>query len=63
MSLTSENVGIAFGLVIFAGAATSLGAAVVFFPKCVKFANLEEVRYVLACGNIVDPNIARAHVA
>lgn len=39
MPIQSENVGIAFGLVIFAGAATSLGAAVVFFPKCVKFAN------------------------
>jgi len=35
----SENVGIAFALVIGAGAATAIGASVVFFPRLVKYAN------------------------
>lgn len=39
MPIQSENVGIAFGLVIGAGASTALGASVVFFPSLVKFAN------------------------
>lgn len=41
MSTTSdsENVGVAFGLVIGAGAATAVGASVVFFPALVKLAS------------------------
>jgi ZIP family zinc transporter len=38
-SVNSENVGVAFGLVIGAGAATSLGAGVVFVPALVKLAS------------------------
>jgi len=38
-SNSSENVGIAFALVIGAGAATALGAGVVFIPWAVKYAN------------------------
>jgi ZIP family zinc transporter len=34
-----ENVGIAFGLVIGAGAATGIGAAVVFVPALVRLAS------------------------
>ena len=36
---SSENVGIALGLVCGAGLATGLGAAVVFFPSLVKLAS------------------------
>jgi zinc transporter ZupT len=36
---TNENVGIALGLVVGAGASTGLGAAVVFIPSLVKLAN------------------------
>jgi zinc transporter, ZIP family len=36
---TSENVAIAMGLVIAAGASTGLGASVVFFPSIVKLAS------------------------
>jgi zinc transporter, ZIP family len=39
MTVHSENVGPAFGLVIAAGASTALGAAVVFFPSLVTLAN------------------------
>ncbi|KAL7572406.1 hypothetical protein ACA910_006586 [Epithemia clementina (nom. ined.)] len=39
MVASSENVGVAMGLVIGAGAATCLGAAVVFFPTLVRFAS------------------------
>jgi zinc transporter, ZIP family len=35
----SPNVGLAFGLVIGAGLATALGAAVVFIPSLVKLAS------------------------
>jgi len=42
----SDNVGIAFGLVIGAGASTGVGAAVVFFPVLLKLAN----RKTLAAG-------------
>ena len=35
----NNNVGIAFALTFGAGAATALGAAVVFFPWAVKYAN------------------------
>ena len=35
----NENLGVAFGLVIGAGASTAIGASVVFFPKLVKFAS------------------------
>jgi len=42
----SENLGIAFGAVIAAGASTAVGAAVVFFPKLVKLAS----RRVLAAS-------------
>ena len=35
----SSNVGIAFALVILAGGAMGLGAAVVFFPRLVKLAS------------------------
>lgn len=35
----SENVGIAFGVVIGAGLSTALGASIVFFPSLVKYAN------------------------
>jgi len=42
----SENLGIAFGAVIAAGASTAIGAAVVFFPKLVKLAS----RRVLAAS-------------
>ncbi len=34
---SSGNVGVAFGLVIAAGAATTLGSAVVYFPNFVKY--------------------------
>ena len=34
-----DNVGVAMALVIGAGAATSVGASVVFFPSLVKFAS------------------------
>lgn len=36
---TNENVGIALGLVLAAGASTALGAAVVFIPSLVKLAS------------------------
>ena len=36
---TSENLGIAFALVIGAGAATGVGASVVFFPRLVRLAS------------------------
>jgi ZIP family zinc transporter len=39
MPYNSDNVGIAFGLVIAAGASTGIGAAVVFFPRIVKLAS------------------------
>eukprot|EP00934_Nitzschia_sp_Nitz4_P007218 Nitzschia sp. Nitz4//scaffold71_size96697//81618//82713//NITZ4_004709-RA/size96697-augustus-gene-0.155-mRNA-1//-1//CDS//3329557289//7208//frame0 len=39
MSLDTDQSAKAFGLVIAAGAATSIGAAVVFFPSLVKLAN------------------------
>jgi len=42
----SENLGIAFGAVIAAGASTAIGASVVFFPKLVKLAS----RRVLAAS-------------
>ena len=35
----SENVGVAFGAVIAAGASTAVGAAIVFFPRLVKLAS------------------------
>lgn len=35
----SDNAGVAFGLVIGAGASTGIGAAVVFFPTIVKLAS------------------------
>lgn len=35
----SENVGVAFGAVIAAGASTAVGAGIVFFPKLVKLAS------------------------
>ena len=34
-----KNIGVALGLVFAAGAASTLGAAIVFFPKLVKFAS------------------------
>mmetsp|Transcript_12043 Transcript_12043/g.34401 ORF Transcript_12043/g.34401 Transcript_12043/m.34401 type:complete len:386 (-) Transcript_12043:272-1429(-) len=46
MTVEGENVGAAFGLVILAGAATGIGAAVVFFPSIVKLAS----RRVLAAS-------------
>ena len=46
MTIQSENVGAAFGLVIAAGASTALGSAVVFIPSLVKLAN----RNVLAAS-------------
>lgn len=46
MAVQNDNVGIAFGLVILAGAATGIGAAVVFFPSIVKLAS----RRVLAAS-------------
>jgi len=39
MSLDSETSAKAFGLVILAGSATAIGAAVVFVPSLVKLAN------------------------
>lgn len=39
MSSAEGNVGVAFGLVCGAGAATALGASVVFFPSLVKLAS------------------------
>ena len=42
----NNNVGIAFALVIGAGCATALGAAIVFVPRLVKYAN----RSTLACA-------------
>lgn len=41
MSNESNHVGIAFAVVIGAGLATAVGAAVVFFPALVKLANRE----------------------
>lgn len=38
-STGSENVGVAFGAVIAAGASTAVGAAIVFFPRLVKLAS------------------------
>lgn len=35
----NENLGIAFGLVLGAGASTAIGASVVFFPALVKYAS------------------------
>ena len=46
MVATSENVGVAFGLVFAAGFSTALGSAVVFVPRFVSLAN----RNVLAAG-------------
>ena len=37
--MDSENVGVAFALVIAAGASTAIGASVVFFPSLVKLAS------------------------
>uniref|UniRef100_A0A7S4VDJ1 Uncharacterized protein n=1 Tax=Ditylum brightwellii TaxID=49249 RepID=A0A7S4VDJ1_9STRA len=39
MPVNNPNVGVAFALVIGAGAATAAGAAVVFFPSLVKLAS------------------------
>ena len=39
MPTKNDNLGVAFGLVIGAGAATGVGAAVVFFPALVKLAS------------------------
>lgn len=39
MAVDNPNVGVAFGLVCGAGAATALGASVVFFPSLVKLAS------------------------
>ena len=39
MTVVKENVGTALALVVAAGAATALGAAVVFFPSIVKLAS------------------------
>ena len=39
MTLAQGNVGLAFGITFAAGAATMLGASVVFFPKLVKLAS------------------------
>jgi zinc transporter, ZIP family len=39
MPTDNPNVGLAFALVIGAGAATAIGAAVVFFPSMVKYAD------------------------
>ena len=44
----SENVGVAFGAVIAAGASTAVGAAIVFFPRLVKLAS----RRVLASSSL-----------
>ena len=46
MPVNDPNLGIAFALVIGAGLATALGAAVVFFPSLVELAS----RRVLASG-------------
>jgi zinc transporter, ZIP family len=46
MAVDNPNVPVAFALVIAAGFATALGAAVVFFPSLVKLAS----RKVLASG-------------
>ncbi|CAB9514649.1 Zinc transporter ZupT [Seminavis robusta] len=37
--MAQENVGVAFALVIFAGASTAIGSSVVFFPSLVKYAS------------------------
>jgi ZIP family zinc transporter len=39
MTIAEGNVGVAFGLTFASGAATMLGASVVFFPKLVKLAS------------------------
>ena len=39
MVVAEGNVGVAFGLVCGAGAATAIGASAVFFPKIVKLAS------------------------
>lgn len=46
MTVAEGNVGVAIGLVVAAGAATAIGAAVVFFPALVKRAS----RRVLAAS-------------
>jgi zinc transporter, ZIP family len=44
--VNNDNVGVAFGLVCGAGAATALGASVVFFPALAKYST----RRTLAAG-------------
>ena len=39
MVVDSDNVGVAFALVVAAGASTAIGASVVFFPSLVKLAS------------------------
>lgn len=39
VTVDSSNLGVAFGLVIAAGAAIPLGSSVVYFPKFIKFAS------------------------
>jgi zinc transporter ZupT len=48
MPLDDPNVGLAFGLTIAAGAATAVGAAVVFVPRLVKLASRKTLAGALA---------------
>jgi zinc transporter ZupT len=48
MPLDDPNVGLAFGLTIAAGAATAVGAAVVFVPRLVKLASRRTLAGALA---------------
>ena len=50
MVLQDPNVGIAFGLVLGAGAATAVGASVVFFPSLVKLASRRLLAGVLGAS-------------
>lgn len=48
MPLDDPNVGLAFGLTVAAGAATAVGAAVVFVPRLVKLASRRTLAAALA---------------
>jgi zinc transporter, ZIP family len=48
MPLDDPNVGLAFGLTVAAGAATAVGAAVVFVPRLVKLASRRTLAGALA---------------
>lgn len=63
MTLTdNDNVGIAFALVIGAGAATGVGAAVVFFPSLVKLASRKTLAAALGLSAGVMTYVSFAEI-